>query len=219
MSNLLNTIVRSPSTHSPPKLTSPSCSLACFKLHKPTHETAEPAPSSTTTKPEPQLELPEPPPPAPPPKYLKQTVDYSIIATNPKFKGLLKTYPALLASLQRVYAATLEPDPEDQPRQQEGGFRGRGGYQGRGRGGRGRGAWGRGRGRGRGGFGADNGPRKWSEKQGDAAATKLLKRFREGKETEEAKVAMAEFVGFVEETLGGGGSDGAQEKGERMQMG
>jgi hypothetical protein len=135
--------------------------------------------------------LPQPPPPAPIPRYLKKRLDFSTLATNPKFQDLLKTYPTLLPTLQRVYAATIEPDPEEgagRRRFNRGGFRGRGS---------------RGRGRGRGGFrGFDDREAKWTQKKGDADAMRMLKGLRDGKSGDKEKDGMAAFVQLVEETFG-----------------
>lgn len=109
-----------------------------------------------------------------------------MLATTPKFKELLKTYPALLPTLQRVYAATIEPDLEDHPRRNGGnrrGFRGRGG-RGRGRGGR-----------------QDDSQSRWSQKQGDADAMKILKGCRERESPDKEKEAMAAFIQLLEDTF------------------
>jgi hypothetical protein len=165
-----------------------SCSLSCFKTHKTTHPEPINAPaSSATTSPS----LPQPPPPAPIPRYLKKKTDFSVLATNPKFQELLKTYPTLLPTLQRVYAATIEPDPEEEARRRRftrGGFRGRGS---------------RGRGRGRGGF--DDREARWTQKKGDADGMKLLKGLRDGKSGDKEKDGMAEFVRLIEECFGESG--------------
>jgi hypothetical protein len=124
------------------------------------------------------VSLPQPPTPPPVPRYLKKKTDFSVLATNPKFQDLLKTYPALLPTLQRVYATTIEPDPEDR-RMGRGGFRGRG-------------MRGRGRGRGRGGFNDDREGR-WNQKKGDADALKMLKGLRDGKSGDKEKEGMVAF--------------------------
>ena len=146
-----------------------SCSLSCFKEHKPTHAGDAPALA------------------APIPRYLKKKIDFSVLATNPKFQELLKTYPTLLPALQRVYAATIEPEEGDQPRRGRGG---KGGFRGRG-----------GRGRGRGGRFDDAG-HKWTPKQGDNDALRMLKGYRGREEHDKEKQAMAAFVQLVEETFG-----------------
>jgi hypothetical protein len=97
---------------------------------------------------------------------------------------LLKTFPTLLTTLQRVYAATIEPDPEDEMRRRRGGFRGRG-------------MRGRGRGRGRGGF--DDREGRWTQKKGDADGMSILKELR----SEKDDAGMKAFVGLVEEMFGG----------------
>jgi hypothetical protein len=165
-----------------------SCSLQCFKLHKPTH--SDPTSASAPPTPSEPI-LPQPPPPAPVPRYLKKKTDFTVLATNPKFQDLLETYPTLLPTLQRVYAATIEPDPEDEARRRRfsrGGFRGRGMM---------------GRGRGRGGFGGfEDREDRWSQKKGDADGMRLLKGLREGKMGEREKEGMLAFVELVEEVFG-----------------
>jgi hypothetical protein len=87
-----------------------------------------------------------------------------------------------------VYAATIEPDPEEEARRRRfnrGGFRGRGS---------------RGRGRGRGGF--DDREARWTQKKGDADGMRLLKGVREGKMGDDEKDGMAEFVTLIEECFG-----------------
>lgn len=127
---------------------------------------------------------------------MKQKTDFSILATNPKFQTLLKTHPVLLSSLQRVYAKTIEPDPEDEARRhrvESQAFRGRG-------------SRGRGRGRGRGGRwnSRDEESKKWTQKKGDADAMGLLKGIRNGKGMEKEKEAMEEFSQLIEELFGEG---------------
>ncbi|EAT85120.1 hypothetical protein HBH56_169960 [Parastagonospora nodorum] len=168
-----------PKKYKCPTCALPYCSLNCFKLHKTTHP--EPAPSSK--QPPSEITLPQPPPPAPIPRYLKKKTDFSALATSSKFQDLLKTYPTLLATLQRVYAATIEPDPEDEMRRRRGGFRGRG-------------SRGRGRGRGRGGF--DDRDGRWTQKKGDADGMRILKGLRSGEEDG----GMKAFVGLVDEMFG-----------------
>lgn len=158
---------------------STSCSLSCFKEHKVTHTESAPTQAAPV-----EPEIPQPPPPAPVPRYLKKKTDFSVLATNPRFQELLKTYPTLLSTLQRVYAATIEPDAEDQPRRGRGG---RGGFRGRG-----------GRGRGRGGRYDDSNSR-WTQKQGDTDAMKMLKEYRGRDDNDKEKEAMAAFVQLVEE--------------------
>ncbi|KAH8730436.1 hypothetical protein GQ44DRAFT_606927 [Phaeosphaeriaceae sp. PMI808] len=181
-----------PKKYKCPTCALPYCSLSCFKAHKPSHDNdaTNPAPTAPESSLA-QLQLPSPPPPAP--RYLRKKTDFSILATNPKFQDLLKTYPALLPTLQRVYAATIEPEPQDEaPRRAftRGGFRGRG-------------TRGRGRGRGRGGdFGAQEGrPSIWTQKKGDAHATRLLKGLRDGRHGDKEKDAIAAFVQLAEETF------------------
>ncbi|KAJ4985399.1 HIT zinc finger [Stagonosporopsis vannaccii] len=169
-----------PKKYKCPTCALPYCSIACFKEHKATHAAAAPPPVAPV-----EPEIPQPPPPAPLPRYLKKKTDFSVLATNPKFQELLKSYPALLPTLQRVYAATIEPDEDDQRRNRGGrGFRGRG-ARGRGRGGR-----------------QDNAPPRWTQKQGDADAMKMLRGYRERGDMDKEKQAVAAFVQLVEETFG-----------------
>ncbi|KAF1948430.1 hypothetical protein CC80DRAFT_431618 [Byssothecium circinans] len=160
----------------------PYCSIPCFKLHKPTHANETPTPAPTVP---PEPDIPKPLPPKPLPKYLQSTRDFSLIATNPKYENLLKMHPSLLPTLQKVYAKTIEPYPEEVNR--------RGGYRGRGFGGRGRG-------RGRGGWhGNRDEVRKWTEKKGDADAMRLMKKIREGENGDDEMAALSEFVRLVQE--------------------
>ncbi|KAH6618982.1 hypothetical protein C7974DRAFT_40201 [Boeremia exigua] len=171
-----------PKKYKCPTCALPYCSISCFKEHKPAHADAAPAPPAP-----PAPELPQPPPPAPVPRYLKKKTDFSVLATNPKFQDLLKTYPVLLPTLQRVYAATIEPDEDDQSRR--GSSRGRGF---RGRGGRGRGRGGR----------QNDAPYKWTQRQGDNDAMRMLKGVRGRDDSDKEKQAMAAFVQLVEDTFG-----------------
>ncbi|KAF2829987.1 hypothetical protein CC86DRAFT_392010 [Ophiobolus disseminans] len=168
----------------------PYCSLQCFKSHKPTHP--EPTSAPTLSAPTEPI-LPQPPLPPPPPRYLKKKTDFTVLATNPKFQDLLKSYPTLLPTLRRVYATTIEPDPEDEARRRRfarGGFRGRGT---------------RGRGRGRGGFGGfDDREERWTQKKGDADAMRMLKGLRDGKAGDREKEGMLAFVQLVDEVFGEG---------------
>ncbi|ORY13645.1 hypothetical protein BCR34DRAFT_480788 [Clohesyomyces aquaticus] len=195
-----------PKKYKCPTCALPYCSLPCFKDHKRIH------PSTSTPlsarQPSPPA-IPEPPPPPPAPKYIKKKRDFTLLTSNPRYQELLKTHPALLASLQRIYAATIEPEPDDdaQPtaRHAQGG-RGRG---------RGRGDRGKGRGGGR--FAGQEGRVwKWTQKKGDADAMRLLKRLREGKEGGKEQDAIVEFARMVSETFREGGGDG---EGGRMEIG
>ncbi|OAL50149.1 hypothetical protein IQ07DRAFT_567878 [Pyrenochaeta sp. DS3sAY3a] len=171
-----------PKKYKCPTCALPYCSLPCFKLHKPTHpppseasQTQPQQPQATTTT----LPQPQPTHPAPaPPSYLKRKRDFSPLLTNPALQTLLKTQPALLPLLQRIYACTIEPSPEDEARRRrhDTSFR-------------------RGRGRGRGGRAGrarDEG-RKWTAKKGDADAMGVLKRVREGKGEDGEREALGEF--------------------------
>ncbi|KAF2708507.1 hypothetical protein K504DRAFT_381595 [Pleomassaria siparia CBS 279.74] len=157
-----------PKKYKCPTCSIPYCSLVCFKLHKPTHS----AIASVPTKPA-APEIPQAPLPPPPPKYLRQKTDFSVLATNPKFQELLKTYPTLLSSLQQVYAATIQPERSNKPSFN---YRGRGGRP------------------------VDQG--RWTQKQGDANAMKILKGFREGARGGKEQGAMVEFVALVEDVFG-----------------
>ncbi|KAJ8107219.1 hypothetical protein OPT61_g9016 [Boeremia exigua] len=177
MSELCGVCNSEPKKYKCPTCALPYCSLSCFKEHKPTHANGPPTPAAPV-----EPEIPQPPAPAPLPRYLKKKTDFSVLATNPKFKELLKTYPALLPALQRVYAATIEPDEDNRPQRN---YRSRGG----------RGARGRGRGR------QNDAPPKWTQKQGDADAMKMLKGYREREDGDKEKQAMEAFVQLVEDTF------------------
>ena len=164
-----------------------SCSLNCFKSHKVTHPEGATAPTPDVAAPV----LPQPPPPAPVPRYLKSRIDFSVLATNPKYQALLKKHPALLSSLQRVYAKTIQPDPEDESRRR---MIERNASRGRGRRGRGRGR--------RGGWNGGDREERWTPKKGDKDAMAELKGIRDGEGNENEKDAMAQFVGLVDELFG-----------------
>ena len=107
----------------------------------------------------------------------------------------------LLASLQRVYAKTIQPDPEDEKRRrmlERNAFRGRG-TRGRGRGGRG--GWNR----------SEDRQEKWTQKKGDKDGMAELKGIRDGQGKEGEQDAMAEFVGLVEEMFGNHEKDPMEE--------
>ncbi|KAF2272815.1 uncharacterized protein EI97DRAFT_196924 [Westerdykella ornata] len=180
-----------------PTCSLPYCSLACFKLHKEKHLGEDAASSNTTHTPTAhEVHIPEPPAPPPVPRYIKQQIDYSALGTNPKFRELLQTHTTLLPLLQRIYAATIEPDRDDQIPAHNTWRSGRGRGQTRGDGNRGRG-----RGRGRGSSYTAFNPPKWTPKRGDAHGLRLLKRYRDGQGTAEEKEAIDAFVSFVEESL------------------
>ncbi|KAH9865135.1 hypothetical protein IAQ61_009082 [Plenodomus lingam] len=158
---------------------------ACFKPHKLAHPV-----SDEPTQPKIYVpSLPQPPPPAPTPRYPKPQTDFSALVTNPKFQDLLKSHPTLLTTLQRIYAKTIEPDPDDEVRPFRQSFRGRG-SRGRGRGGR----WG----------GHNDRPAKWTPKKGDADAMGLMKGIREGKGRDKEKEGLADFLLLVEDMFGEG---------------
>ncbi|EUC34766.1 hypothetical protein COCVIDRAFT_91707 [Bipolaris victoriae FI3] len=177
-----------PKKYKCPTCALPYCSLACFKTHKVTHP--EDAVSSTSKPAEPTI--PQPPPPAPIPRYLKSRTDFSTLATSPKYQDLLKANPILLSTLQRVYAKTIQPDPEDERRRRmlERNMS------------RGRGSRGRGRGRGRGGRHWEEREERWTPKKGDKDAMAVLKSIRDGEDNQEEKEAMAQFVELVDELFG-----------------
>ncbi|KAF2005107.1 hypothetical protein P154DRAFT_542799 [Amniculicola lignicola CBS 123094] len=180
-----------PKKYKCPTCSLPYCSLPCFKLHKPTHPFSAPSPAPS----QPQIEIPQPPPPTPLPKYLKKKIDFSTLATSPKFQEMLKAHPALLVALQKVYAATIEPEPED-ARSRARGARGRGR-------GRGRGFGQRGGGRGYGSHGGDtHAEPRWTERKGDADGMRLLRKFREGDCAGDEEAAMREFGMLLEELYG-----------------
>ncbi|KAF1978123.1 hypothetical protein BU23DRAFT_251811 [Bimuria novae-zelandiae CBS 107.79] len=178
-----------PKKYKCPTCALPYCSLPCFKAHKPTHASS-PSEAVSTTEPA-ALVLPTPAAPPPPvPKYLRAKKDFSPLGADARFQELLKHHPTLLPTLQRVYAATIEPEENDAPRPR--GMRGRGA----------RGHW-RGRGRGRGGWGGDDRPR-WTPKRGDEDAMRMLKGLREGRRGEVEKEGIGEFVRLVGEMFGEG---------------
>jgi hypothetical protein len=107
----------------------------------------------------------------------------------------------LLTSLQRVYAKTIKPDPEDEQRRrmlERNAFRGRG-TRGRGRGGRG--GWNR----------NEEREERWTQKKGDNDAMAELKGIRDAQGKEGEKDAMAEFVELVEELFGQHEKDAMEE--------
>ena len=163
-----------------------SCSVLCFREHKRTHLDAEGTPvPAASPQPVVQIELPATAPP-PVPAYLRTRTDFSRLATDVQFQTLLRTHPTLLPALQRIYAATIEPDPEDAPR----GTRGRGAFRGaRGR----RGANGRGGGR--------HHTPKWTPQQGDRDALRMLKKLRQESNAEDAG-SLGDFVRLVDERYG-----------------
>lgn len=171
-----------------------SCSLSCFQSHKITHVSSIPSPTSAVALSAPApLELPTPAvAPEPIPKYLRGKADFSRLATDAAFRDMLRSQPTLLPALQRIYAATIEPEEGDEPRRAA---RGRGGM----RGWRGRG---RGVGRSRGGGGGET--PKWTAKKGDKDAMRMLKGLREGKRGETEKEAVGAFVRLVGEIFAEG---------------
>lgn len=173
-------------------LTWSSCSIPCFREHKRTHP--EGASATSPAQPVVQVELPTATPETIP-SYIRTKTDFSRLATDPQFQTLLKSNPTLLATLQRVYAATIKPIDGDAPRR---GARGRGGYRGRGRG---RGGWG----------GEDHAPR-WTPSQGDKDALSMLKNLHKGS-TEGDLGGVGEFVRLVEEMYGG---DKKKDEGKAM---
>ncbi|KAF2190892.1 hypothetical protein K469DRAFT_657602 [Zopfia rhizophila CBS 207.26] len=199
-----------PKKYKCPTCSIPYCSLTCFKSHKPTHSRSTNLnPSIATLESPPTLSTPiEPPPNATNLPFVKahKKLDFTSLPEDTRLQELLKTHPTLLPALQRIYAATLEPDPEDANEQKRSGFghvrggRGRRSHFSRGRGDRGRGRFGGERGRGN----EDRGG-KWTEKKGEADALKLLKGFRDGKLGSAEEVAVGEFVRLVGETFGEGG--------------
>ena len=114
----------------------PSCSISCYKEHKPIHavsaappttkptELAQPAPTTPANQPQPKTQ---------PSKDL-QTTSQALI-NSPLYKTLLSRYPNLLSDLLKIYKATLEPAEVDSKRRKirdSGRGRGRGGDRSRG---------------------------------------------------------------------------------------
>ncbi|KAL5381341.1 hypothetical protein PMIN06_008873 [Paraphaeosphaeria minitans] len=176
-----------PKKYKCPTCALPYCSIPCFKEHKRAHP--EGASSVPASQPVFEVELPTAIPETIP-TYIRTKTDFSRLATDAHFQTLLKSNPVLLSTLQRVYAATIKPEGGDAPQRR--GMRGRGGFRGRGS---------RGRGRGRGGWGgADDTPR-WTQKQGDNDALRILKSLREGNAAEGTS-GVGEFVRLVEKMYG-----------------
>ncbi|KAF2689691.1 hypothetical protein K458DRAFT_427806 [Lentithecium fluviatile CBS 122367] len=182
-----------------PTCSMPYCSMPCFKEHKATHSDSAPTPPTAA----PEHDLPNPPPPKPLPRYLRSKIDFAQLATDPKYLDLLKRHPALLPTLQRIYSATIEPDPDQERRR-----RVIQGWRGRWRGSRGRGG-------GRGGRGFRDEESRWTQKKGDADAMRGLKRVRECENGSEEKEGLAEFVRLVEEIFGEKEKDGGDPGGEK----
>ncbi|KAF2866172.1 hypothetical protein BDV95DRAFT_505772 [Massariosphaeria phaeospora] len=195
-----------PKKYKCPTCSVPYCSIACFKEHKITH----PVSDSNPPTPAPPLELPQPPAPEPPPRYLRKKIDFSTLATSPRFRNLLEANPAALPLLQRIYAATIEPEPDDNPAWRSGNYRG-------GRGGRGGGYRGRGRGRG-GRWGGGSQPSRWTQKKGDADAMRMLKGLREGRSGDTEQDIISEFVALVEDMFGNKEKAATQQEGEETEI-
>jgi zinc finger HIT domain-containing protein 3 len=175
------------------------CSLACYKLHKPTHEGELKDQSSTTTQP--KKDRPGTKQRVPKPSF--QDFEQDI-----EFQRLLQRYPLLKLQLQTIYGLTIEPGPEDsrtwnkQPLPSLPGYeiptppppaRGRGSYRGRG-----------GRGNRRGGRGHQNGEDereygRWTQEKGDREALKMLAKMRvgDGKDGDDVAEGMRDFIELV----------------------
>lgn len=137
---------------STPPLTLPrkSCSLLCFKSHKPTHETDTEQPNPTPAPPSPATtflaslsnsaappaphQTPAPPAPQPTPTITPLPPPLERLRTHPSFLPLFTRHPSLRAHLKTIYTATQPPLPgaddfsEQAPRlskHQRGGYRGR----------------------------------------------------------------------------------------------
>lgn len=98
-----------------------SCSVSCYKTHKPEHEL------QVDTRPV-EKELGEPTKSEPKPAVRSKRQDkprFADLEKDEALSALFKQYPDLRVQLQNVYALMLEPDP-DRARGQ-GSFRGRGG--------------------------------------------------------------------------------------------
>ncbi|KAF2143285.1 uncharacterized protein K452DRAFT_268675 [Aplosporella prunicola CBS 121167] len=180
-------------TERPPKYKCPSCeirycSLNCFKVHKPVHET--PDDPTTDIVPSSEAHLSQPSAPFLASATLPQSSDdtpFNALLSNHTLQHLLQRHPGLRSQLQRIYASTLEPSSNDvAPASHSRGNRGyRGGYRGRGRG--------RGRGDGR-----PRGP--WKQEAADKGAVRQILRVQnyEG----ESGDGMKEFVALTQKLYG-----------------
>ena len=176
------------------------CSLACYRLHKPTHENESNDQSITPAQPKKDR---------PGTTQRVPKIDFTGFEKDSELLRLLKRYPLLQLQLQTVYGLTLEPGPEDsrtwnkQPLPPLPGYdapapppptRGCGSHRGRG---------GRGNRRGGGRHQEDGREQRehgrWTQEKGDREASKVLAKMREGDGTDGDDVAegVREFVELV----------------------
>lgn len=188
-----------------------SCSLACYKLHKPTHTEEIDSKDQSTTQLQPKKDRPGT-------TQRVAKVDFTGFEKDKEFIRLLERYPILKVQLQTVYGLTLEPGPEDArtwnknplpplpgyavPNHRETSSRGRG-RSGRGdRGGRNRGGW-----------NAqdvshseDREHGRWTQEKGDREAVKMVSRMKDGsgdwRNEDEPAEGIREFVELVKMRFG-----------------
>lgn len=181
-----------------PQLINSSCSIACYKPHKSTHEDITPKSSAETSTQQLQSKIDRPGTTQRAPK-----LDFTGFENDKDFQHLLTRFPNLKHQLQLVYGVTLEPGPDDAgrwnrqnwfPDDRDGN---RGGFQDRGRGrGRGRGG---GTGPGRGGYlfseipPQDRLKQPWNQEKGDKQGADILSRMRNSANDEHAE-GMDEFI-------------------------
>ena len=208
------------------KLNTFSCSIACYKSHKPIHENevSKTKPKTTagitlkndnSNDQNQDSSLAHTQPPIP--QKTQGGIDFNNFQQDPDLLRLLSRYPKLRYQLQLIYGATLEPGPDEARswnrvmKYSGGGFsRGNNGL-GRNRGrGRGRGARGRGRGGGGGGGGGAawhaatstledeslRGP--WTREKSDRMAVGIMQRMRQGDDEEETREMAEGLKEFVQ---------------------
>ncbi|KAH7061232.1 hypothetical protein B0J12DRAFT_565184 [Macrophomina phaseolina] len=188
MSSTCDVCGAQPHKYKCPSCTVKYCSLACFKTHKPIHDSSAPAASASAK--DPQNASATPPTQAPAPEQPPSDPLQRLLA-DPALQTLLQKHPNLRAQLLTIYTSTLEPDPDEWAEQQ----------QQQQQSGRGRGRGGRGRGRG-GGAGMPGGQRArgpWKQETADKNAVGQILRAQE----REGGEAMREFVELVQRALGG----------------
>jgi len=185
-----------------------SCSLVCYKTHKPVHAT-ENAPTEDSANTNDQSTTPTINTVASSasvaPLQLQPLVqarpNIQNILTSPAIASLLSSRPALLAQLRQIYTAMLPPSDPHSTYNSNNNTNNHSGYHpyhNRGRGDRGRG-------RGRGGQYRQNNDHKasWTQDRAEEQALKLVGKLR-GAEDEEGR-QLDEFVKVMKEVVGGFG--------------